>query len=295
MESALMELDPANVDDETINAIFRCAHSIKGGSATFSFNAICDFTHVLETLLDQVRSGQRSLVVRHVDLLLESVDCMREMLALAQDGHLEKTDQAISLQQQFETILTGDYEAEVDTKPMQPLVYSQSEQAPWQIIFRPSLHIMQTGNDPMRILRELRNSGANQVVTHSEGLPSWSAFDPEQCYLAWQAAAPAEIEKHALEEIFEWVTDLADISIERAAGTRTKYVDQADKKQYWKIHFVPSIDILRSGNDPLRILAELKKCGQAYQCVAHTKGVPEFADLEPENCYLGWNLSLIHI
>ena len=59
MESSLMELDPNNIDEETINAIFRCAHSIKGGSATFGFSSIAEFTHVLETLLDQVRSGDR--------------------------------------------------------------------------------------------------------------------------------------------------------------------------------------------------------------------------------------------
>ncbi|WGO99440.1 chemotaxis protein CheA [Saccharophagus degradans] len=302
MESALMELDPANVDDETINAIFRCAHSIKGGSATFSFNAICDFTHVLETLLDQVRSGQRTLVLRHVDLLLESVDCMREMLALAQNGDLEKTEQADYLQQQFETILAGDNSVETNVDngagntalagAAKPQLAQQNEQAPWQITFRPSLAIMQTGNDPMRILRELRNSGAEEIIANWDSLPSWSSFDPEQCYLAWQAIAPAEINKSSLEEVFEWVTDLADITIEHGSVTQTLNTAQSDKKQHWKIHFVPSTDIMRTGNDPVRILSELKNSATHYECIAHTKGLPDFADLEPESCYLGWDIKL---
>ena len=53
MESGLLELDPNAVDNETVNSIFRAAHSIKGGSATFGFNHVAEFTHVMETLLDE--------------------------------------------------------------------------------------------------------------------------------------------------------------------------------------------------------------------------------------------------
>jgi len=80
MESSLLELDCANPDGETINAIFRAAHSIKGSSSTFGFGAVAEFTHVLETLLDQVRVGSRRLTPEIVDLLLRSVDCLSGML-----------------------------------------------------------------------------------------------------------------------------------------------------------------------------------------------------------------------
>ena len=61
METELLNLVPGEEDLETINTIFRAAHSIKGGSATFGFNSIANFTHVLETLLDQIREGQRNI------------------------------------------------------------------------------------------------------------------------------------------------------------------------------------------------------------------------------------------
>src|SRR3990167_2917947 len=77
MESALLTLDVAHLDPETINAVFRAAHSIKGGSGTFGFTAIAEFTHVLETLLDLIRSDQFVMQADHVDLLLQSVDCLR--------------------------------------------------------------------------------------------------------------------------------------------------------------------------------------------------------------------------
>jgi len=61
MESGLLNLDMGDVDDEAINTIFRAAHSIKGGSGTFGFTSVSDFTHVMETLLDEMRDGRRQV------------------------------------------------------------------------------------------------------------------------------------------------------------------------------------------------------------------------------------------
>src|SRR5579864_3331169 len=84
MENALLRLDAGTPDPEVINTIFRVAHSIKGGAATFGFTEITSFTHTLETLLDDLR-GQRIKVTPALsDLLLRSIDVMREMLRLQQ-------------------------------------------------------------------------------------------------------------------------------------------------------------------------------------------------------------------
>ena len=74
MESALLNIDLSEIDDETINEIFRAAHSIKGGSGTFGFQEIAGFTHVVETLLDLIRSDQFEMKADHVDLFLKSVE-----------------------------------------------------------------------------------------------------------------------------------------------------------------------------------------------------------------------------
>ena len=82
MESGLLALD-ASSDRETINTIFRAAHSIKGGAATFGFTEISGFTHAVETLLDQMRDGSRATTTEAVQLLLQAVDVTREMVSLA--------------------------------------------------------------------------------------------------------------------------------------------------------------------------------------------------------------------
>src|SRR5579863_2772872 len=81
MESLLLELDLANPDPEQLNAIFRAAHSIKGGSGTFGLTAMKDFTHVLETMLDRVRHNELRPTKEIIDICLEAGDVLIEQLA----------------------------------------------------------------------------------------------------------------------------------------------------------------------------------------------------------------------
>src|SRR5688572_1540141 len=80
MEAALLELKVGTPDAELINTIFRVAHSIKGGSATFAFTEIASFTHSVETLLDELRGNRLKVSQPMLDVLLKSVDATREML-----------------------------------------------------------------------------------------------------------------------------------------------------------------------------------------------------------------------
>jgi len=86
MEQLLLELDVASPDAEQLNAIFRAAHSIKGGAATFGFTALTDTTHLLETLLDRARHGQLSLSAPMIDAFLETKDALQEQLTAYQAG-----------------------------------------------------------------------------------------------------------------------------------------------------------------------------------------------------------------
>jgi len=83
MEKLLLALDVAAPDSEDLNAIFRAAHSIKGGAATFAFNDITEVTHMLESLLDRIRKGEMALTPEHVDAFLVSKD----VLTMQMDGH----------------------------------------------------------------------------------------------------------------------------------------------------------------------------------------------------------------
>src|SRR5262249_27189581 len=81
MESQLVEIDIESVSDEQLNAIFRVAHSIKGGAATFGFSDVTELTHELETLLDRLRKNELKLRRDMVDVLLEAGDVLKMQLA----------------------------------------------------------------------------------------------------------------------------------------------------------------------------------------------------------------------
>jgi len=108
MEQELLNLDIGTTDQETINTIFRAAHSIKGGAATFGLTYISSFTHVVETLLDEVRDGKRAISEETVNLLLQSVDCIREMIIAGRDNLEQNQTHIDNLFSELEFMLHSD-------------------------------------------------------------------------------------------------------------------------------------------------------------------------------------------
>ena len=114
METLLLELDVQAPDDEELNAIFRCAHSIKGGAATFGFQDVADLTHVMETLLDRLRRHELALTAGMVDVLLESGDALNGLL----DRHRGVTDTVLDASELVARIRAhADGQADVETAP----------------------------------------------------------------------------------------------------------------------------------------------------------------------------------
>ena len=106
MEAGLLALPPgATVDLEQINTIFRAAHSIKGGSGTFGFREVAEFTHVMETLLDRMREGRMTVTGDAVNTLLESVDCLREMLVAAREKTPIDADRVEEVRERLSALL----------------------------------------------------------------------------------------------------------------------------------------------------------------------------------------------
>ena len=105
MESGLLDMSPRPVEGELINSIFRAAHSIKGGGGTFGLSDVSDFTHIMETLLDEMRAGDREMTSEANEVLLQSVDCLREMLTAKQQGNDTDAERISELNKQLEALL----------------------------------------------------------------------------------------------------------------------------------------------------------------------------------------------
>lgn len=202
-------------DPEILNTIFRAAHSIKGGSSTFGFDEVATFAHVLESRLDALRDG-RSLPDRStIGLLLLSVDCLRSLIISAKTG---KDVDKIAIDEVRRSLEDLD---SVSAAPHAPVASAMGSQTPrtahWHIAFRPQRRLFQTGNDPLRILRELSELGEFKVQADLTAMPAWGELDPEECYPAWNIELIGPIAQEAITEVFSWVMDDCSLEIKSCA------------------------------------------------------------------------------
>lgn len=214
MESCLLALEPG--DEESIHVIFRAAHSIKGGAGTFGFDNVTSFTHLVETLLDEMRDGRRSIQPGDVELLLASVDCIRLLIEAARDGadyDEEKVAQTCSL---LELSLTQGSTTEVEPEPEpapQTSTVAISDDKQWLITFVPEHHLVQTGNDPLLMFDALAELGQLTVLAQVNDLPALCDMDPQELYLSWQLELITRASEADIREIFEWVEDECTLDV----------------------------------------------------------------------------------
>lgn len=137
MEQMLLALDVEKADDEELNAIFRCAHSIKGGAATFGFADVAELTHQMESLLDKLRRHELNPTAAMVDVLLESSDALRLQLAHHQ-GRGNDTPATSELVARIYALANGE---EVQAAPapvvVAPVVVQAPAPAPARVINKP--------------------------------------------------------------------------------------------------------------------------------------------------------------
>lgn len=228
MESELLNLDHGT-DIEQINAIFRAAHSIKGGGSTFGFMEMSSFTHVMETFLDEMRDGRRAVSRAGVDLLLESVDVLRGMVNAQRDKQEHDHKRITETKQKLEAMLadTGsaskakpkESSALRNTPPKdESATNAESKDGPaetngWRIKFRPEPGLLKGGNEPSRIFRELQSLGDLRVEADTTDVPALEVLDPELCHLKWMLTLHGNIDHSEIEELFSWVIDESDLEI----------------------------------------------------------------------------------
>jgi len=194
MEAGLLQLDPGAPNAETINAVFRVAHSIKGGSGMFGFTEITSFTHTLETLLDELRTGRMPVSSGTVDLLLKSSDVLRGMLKATQRATPIDQQTVADLQFDLEQLVTQ--RASARAAPAAP--------TRWRIDFQPGPALLQRGNDPMSMIAALTELGALERSVDTHAVPPLADLDPECCHLAWTFELTGATDEDAIRKVFDW-------------------------------------------------------------------------------------------
>ncbi len=130
MEHMLLNLDLESANDEELNGIFRCAHSIKGGAATFGFSDVAELTHHMESLLDRLRRHELQPIPQMVDVLLESADASRGLLARHQAGDQGEAPSTADLVQRISALAAGKVPAPAAPAVVQPAPVAPPSPAP---------------------------------------------------------------------------------------------------------------------------------------------------------------------
>jgi two-component system chemotaxis sensor kinase CheA len=234
IESGLLDLEKGTDSQETINDIFRGAHSIKGGAATVGYSNIAEFTHEMETLLDRLREHELAITPAIVKVFLDTVDCLRDMVdTLDGDSGSYDQERAAEIQAKLTAFLEGGSAAEAsshteasrgETLPADaasgagvaglacPAEAAQAAKV-WDIYFRPKPEFLKNGNQPQHIFRALAELGKCELVPDLSQLPPLAELKVNELHLSWKIALHAETTEDHIREVFDWVELDSDVVI----------------------------------------------------------------------------------
>lgn len=216
MEQALLAIETQGADGERINAIFRAAHTLKGSSGMFNLQLVVDFTHLMENLLVQVRTGEQPIDASLVSLLLSCGDYLSRLFDNVAEGREDDDPDPVT-----RASLCAELSAYLEGVALQaaPDAFSvaaaTSKGTHWRITLRPQVQVFAHGLDPIPFVQYLADMGeviALQVL--QDELPPLAELDPEGCHLGFVIELTAEVERSAIEQALEFIEQDCDIHIE---------------------------------------------------------------------------------
>jgi two-component system chemotaxis sensor kinase CheA len=203
---------------ESVNAIFRAAHTIKGSAGLFSLDHIVAFTHVLESVLDEAREGRVEISGELVSLLLSCGDHIGELIDAVEAGQ-RGMDEALA---QRGAPLLERLRAYLHAAPLPgtlPTIVQRVDSTAvdtdcWHISLRFGRDVLKNCLDPLSFIRHLGKLGTiTGIVTLPDAIPPAAEMDPESCYLGFEIAFNSESDKAAIENVFEFVRDDCAVQI----------------------------------------------------------------------------------
>ncbi|MBD8099491.1 chemotaxis protein CheA [Pseudomonas fluorescens] len=273
MEDALLQIEQSPHDLDTINGLFRVAHTIKGSAGLFGLMPIVEFTHVAESVLDRVRSLEVRVDEALSALFLDARDHIGQLIdLLAEDGHLERLGEPLRIQgERLAERLSMYLEAPLATPATVPQGAPSAAAGGvgtghWHLSLRFGPDVLRNGMDPLAFLRYLGTLGQlAHIVTVFDALPSLLSMDPETNYLGFEVALVSDASREVIDGAFDFVRDDALVLI---------LAPQADVQAY-RAH----IDALPEDNAVLlELLVRCASLTEAQVARVIQEGAPTPAD-----------------
>ena len=219
MEERLVKVQAGVVDREELNAIFRAAHSIKAGAGAFGFGQLVEFCHTYEALLDWLRDGRIEQDEKVSDVLIRARDVLTALVEAAQEDRTMPPDFGSDVAAELQDLLdeaggaSGGAKAQ-KAKAAAPVAAQPTGPSTYRISFKPHAELFRHANEPLLLIRELKHLGTLTAECDQSRLPVFNALDPEDAYLAWTFELVTDKPKDAIAEVFEFVDQDCDLTIE---------------------------------------------------------------------------------
>ncbi len=222
LQGSLELLNQGGGDEETLHAIFRAVHSIKGGAGAFGFTRLVSFAHVFESVLDALREKRLDASRDLVQLMLRASDALADIVSAAREGRTVADDFAADIASVLDEVLHGAGGGAGALKPQAVAVEQPDSpvagERRYRIAFRPHGEMLRKANEPLLLIRQLRKLGDLSVAADTSRLPSLDAIEPEAAYLSWTFLLDSGVPQTTIHEVFEFVEDDCDLAIEAVAA-----------------------------------------------------------------------------
>lgn len=222
------------IESETVNAVFRAVHSIKGGAAAFALDNLVRFAHGFETTLDDVRSHRLELTVDVLTVFLRAADQLADLVSAAREGRDPAMEVAAQISMRLEGLgapakvstltevetITSVGDGGMEFTPMAidldfaPLALTLGD-ATYCIQFTPYDQLFANGSDPVHLFRELASLGTLEVSADTSNLPDIDSLDSEQCRVNWKLFLTTAEPEASILEIFDFVEGLCALEFKK--------------------------------------------------------------------------------
>ena len=229
LETGLLTMEEGSADTETVNAVFRAVHSIKGGAGAFKLHALVRFAHCFETTLDNIRNAVLAPTPTVMKSMLRASDVLADLVREARgDGQVDETRTA---ELAAELSAYGDAAVAADEPGVDPEAFASfgfepvllsldpGDEAPapqpagYLVAFKPKPDLYLKGNETTRLLRDLERHGRIEVECDVSAVPLLADLEPEGAYLSWSVRLETEEELENIASVFEFVDDSCDLEI----------------------------------------------------------------------------------
>lgn len=225
VEVSLTQLDEGSGSEETVHALFRAVHSIKGGAGIFGFDVLVGFAHVLETVLDAMRHGTLPVGPDVTGVLFTASDTLSDLVTMAKAGDAVPEGYGAESRSALQQLLGKDGDDEFNGTPAEdfdipfvPVRIDDFDGPPpeprsYSIDFRPKAEMLSNGHEAITVLRGLRGMGELELVADTAAIPNVAELDPRKAYVSWTGTLRTDQAQSAVEELFQPAQGDCDIEI----------------------------------------------------------------------------------